>query len=449
MHLVCDNGENMKTFLNADDEIFSTDDSHCFNDVSPCSISEQGQDLQEKNLFDCHIKDIKEIRIFANPGRGYGHQCVVFTLIEKLRDLGFLGVVEILANDKIGNEIWEYNIHSNRMEFSYINCDPMVSGVLIKMLPELASSYNHNGKIINVPSLGKVRLLSYHKKMDLPQVDLTICAADDFCMNVQEKVTEFNTKCYILLQPTDWLATRSIGLGKEITQLPEEMRLSCDRELQLPSRPITNNEEEINLLDIVDNPDLCCLFIYGCYFDKPALHKCNLVSLQLIERAVITIGDDIEKTIVLLLPQHTVYSEMLAYGKNIKFKYTDCLRKEIFDYMMLHATPIVEGRNSVNACESSGVPFIHAFGFGSSDATRSYSVQNEEMQTLHKSASFCLEGGDESYLPALVAYMKKALCRDEELSKYHKERRERFLERPDACELAFNKIGVRYDQSSL
>ena len=46
-----------------------------------------------------HIKDLKNIRIMIDVGRGYGHQKAGMTLMKKLREVGFVGEFDILYRD--------------------------------------------------------------------------------------------------------------------------------------------------------------------------------------------------------------------------------------------------------------------------------------------------------------------------------------------------------------
>ena len=67
-------------------------------------------------------------------------------------------------------------------------------------------------------------------------------------------------------------------------------------------------------------------------------------------------------------------------------------------------------------------------------------------QKLHAQASLCLEQGGQEYVPQLVQYMEESLESNRELMTYHAQRREAFLARPDACEVAFDALGIKYEK---
>ena len=52
-----------------------------------------------------------------------------------------------------------------------------------------------------------------------------------------------------------------------------------------------------------------------------------------------------------------------------------------------------------------------------------------------------MKGGQEC-LPQLVQYMEESLESNRELMAYHAQRKEAFLARPDACEVAFDALGI-------
>ena len=111
---------------------------------------------------------------------------------------------------------------------------------------------------------------------------------------------------------------------------------------------------------------------------------------------------------------------------------------------MLQATtlpPIIEGCNAREACESIGRPFIH----GSNSSLKQYDIKFSDKQKLHSDASRCLQLGDKSYIPQLVQYMEESLQSNSELLSYHKQRQEAFQMRPNACKVAFDSLGIKYN----
>lgn len=108
--------------------------------------------------------------------------------------------------------------------------------------------------------------------------------------------------------------------------------------------------------------------------------------------------------------------------------------------------PVIEGCNSREACESAGRAFIH--GSGKHDHLKQYEVRLGDKQELHAQASLCLEQGDPRYVPQLVQYMEESLTFNPELIAYHEQRRKAFFRRPDACEVALNALGIKYEKIS-
>ena len=124
--------------------------------------------------------------------------------------------------------------------------------------------------------------------------------------------------------------------------------------------------------------------------------------------------------------------------------YTGRLQQTVFDHLMLQGTtlpPVIEGCNSRETCESVGRPFIH--GSGKHQNLIQYEVESDK-QELHTKASLCLEQGDAKYVRELFQYMEESLDSNPELLVYHKQRKEAFLRRPDACEVAFDALGIEY-----
>jgi len=130
--------------------------------------------------------------------------------------------------------------------------------------------------------------------------------------------------------------------------------------------------------------------------------------------------------------------------------YTGILQQKIFDHLMLSQTtlpPVIEGCNSRELCESAGRPFIH--GSAKHFPLKQYSVGKKNMQEIHSKASLCLQRGDKEHLPQLVDYMRQSIKKSSDLMKYHKQRREKFLKRPDACEVALSALGIKYEESAI
>jgi hypothetical protein len=192
--------------------------------------------------------------------------------------------------------------------------------------------------------------------------------------------------------------------------------------------------------------------------------------MQRIVEANLVLSEKIGKPSILLLPQKIALDDafidkLLNISQKIhivdltvsslfrKYKsgdvivaYTGPLQQTVFDYLMLKGTtlpPVIEGCNSREACDSAGRFFIH--GSGKFDQLKQYPVKLTNKQELHTQASLCLEQGSSTYARQLRQYMEECLTFNPELMAYHEERREAFLKRPDACEVALNALGIKYN----
>lgn len=436
------------------------------------------------------ISEMTLIRIIVNTGRGFGHQRAAITLMQKLREMGFKGIFDIQCNDMLGE-----NLINTKTRTTYRNDEPLVSRQLISMIPGFESvEYNSDGvKVLD--GLGAVKISSLphdhasRSHLGLPEADLAVCAAEDSgILNEDMKAKIFNATSYIGLEPTDWhqgscFVTDPDGV---VTALPRAstMRLSSIAAYQLPdisSIPLSITEKRI--IDITHNAEVNSQLVYGLY---PEMHydiksggmkeSANLdeaTEMQRIIEANLSLSQKTGKPSILLLPQTIALDETfirrvkarngkihvvdlttgdLDFGVykagDVVVAHTGRLQQTVFDHLMLQGTtlpPVIEGCNSREACESAGRPFIH--GSGKHDHLKQYEVEASDKQELHTQASLCLEQGDPRYVPQLVQYMEESLTSNRELMAYHIQRREAFLKRPDACEVALNVLGIRYEKS--
>jgi hypothetical protein len=263
------------------------------------------------------------------------------------------------------------------------------------------------------------------------------------------------------------------------------MRLSSIAAYQLPdisSIPLSITEKRI--IDITRNAEVNSQLVYGLY---PEMHydiesggmeeSGNLdeaTEMQRIIEANLSLSQKTGKPSILLLPQTIALDEIFirkVKARNGKIHVVDLttrdldlgvykagdvivahtgrLQQTVFDHLMLQGTtlpPVIEGCNSREACESAGRPFIH--GSGKHDHLKRYEVEASDKQELHTQASLCLEQGEPRYVPQLVQYMEESLTSNRELMAYHIQRREAFFRRPDACEVALNVLGIKYEKAS-
>lgn len=434
------------------------------------------------------ISEMTLIRVLVNTGRGFGHQRAAITLMQKLREIGFRGTFDVQCNDRIGANL--FNTKTRKM---YQNHEPLVSRELIAMIPGFASSKPNSEGIIIIGELGAIKISSlpdgYAKRKDLEllKADLAISAAEDHILDDELKCSVLNAECYIGLEPTDWcrgscFVTHQDGI---VVKLPNASttRLSSATAHQLPDiSSISLSTTEQKIIDISKNDRVNTQLVYGLYPDREYSVESNQLTetgnldeateVQRIIDANLLVSQNTGKPSVLLLPQkialydyfiervkdnnpHVYFADLTkndldldAYkAGDVVVAHTGYLQQIVFDHLMLRGTtlpPVIEGCNAVEVCESAGRPFIH--GSGKHRPIKQYAIKRSDKQQLHTQASLCLEQGESTYVPQLIQYMEESLTSNPELMAYHAQRREEFLKRPDACELAFDMLGIPYQK---
>lgn len=457
--------------------------------------------LETKEFMKRYLSDTKKeqkpihemdlIRVLVNSGRGFGHQRAAITLMEKLREIGFNGVFDIQCDDKLNQMLF------NKSKDGHLNIEPAVSKKLIEMIPGFKSSEINSEGVRSVEGLGMLKISSLpgsyrDNNLEFSQADLAVCAAEDVIIDKGKKTKILNASSYIGLEPTDWHMGECFVTDQDniSTSLPSshEMRLSSIASSQLPdisSVTSISRAENIIMKNIVGVDKINSQLVYGLYpdskydaFSKIMKQTGNLDEVTQMSRIVeanLILSKEAKKPSILLLPQKIALNDRLKKemikidGKKIHFvdltqedfnitkykagdvvvAYTGILQQKIFDHLMLSQTtlpPVIEGCNSRELCESVGRPFIH--GSAKYSPLKQYPVDIKNMQELHSKASLCLQQGDKVNLPQLVEYMKKSIEKSSDLTTYNNQRREAFLKRPDACEVALETLGIKYEKDA-
>lgn len=423
--------------------------------------SELNRSLANHELY---LSQMDTIRVIVNHGRGFGHQRVAITLMQKFRELGFKGLFDIQCDDRGFSNL--KNLVSYRLK-------QMILGV------EKATS----DSIVNkqASGLGEITISSLpEREAELSPVKLVISGAYDYDDNAQERCKKFNAEAFIQLQPTDWcLGTTYIAYQDgAVINLPSasETRLSSRYNSTLSINDVEKSKKEKHIISIVKNSNAVnSQLVYGLY---PSLRfnqfydggkGSSLEETGNLDEAkevicIIKANKELDnsKPLILLLPQpialdpefikkikgahfldlsQVVFNADMYAPGDVIIAYTGHLQQVVFDYLMLHGTtlpPVIEGCNSLETCESAGRPFIH--GSFITQPLKKYKVDLTKKQKLHRLASLCLETGDIKYLPELTQYMNEALIPESDLYKYHEQRKNEYLSRPDACEYALNAL---------
>ena len=170
-------------------------------------------DLEAKKFMQVYLLDTKKeqkpihemdlIRVLVNSGRGFGHQRVAITLMQKFREIGFNGVFDIQCDDKLNTMLFDES------KDGHLNIEPAVSKKLIEMIPGFKSSEINSEGVRSVEGLGMLKISSLpsdylDKKPTFPLADLAVCAAEDVILKKNEKTKILCATSYIGLEPTDW-----------------------------------------------------------------------------------------------------------------------------------------------------------------------------------------------------------------------------------------------------
>jgi len=421
------------------------------------------------------ISEMQIIRVIVNPGRGFGHQRAAITLMQKLREMGFKGTFDILCDDGLGRMLT-----SEETLKPYINREPLVSGKLIGMISGFQASKLNSEQVSFVPELGAVKISSlphdylHNPDLRLSKVDLAVCAADD--RNDSKAILnmrKFNSELYIGLQPTDWLQGRSFVIDQDgiatnlqpssVTRLSSSAANNSKPHFVVVKKDTSKGSEESKEHRSTTT---------GLKMKKSG-NVDEAIEMRRIVEANTLLSRKTGKPVIVLVPQkialdNDFIKKVKEQDNNIHFvdltqdnidisqyktgdvivAYTGRLNQAFFDYLMLQGTTlpsVIEGCNSQELCESSGKSFIH--GSGKFTNLKQYPVMLTAKQKLHTEASLCLEQGDPKYLVQLTQYMSESLQSSSQLTEYHQQRRENFLDRPDACELACDTLKVTYKKS--
>ncbi|MDH5796891.1 MAG: hypothetical protein OEY79_05080 [Anaplasmataceae bacterium] len=201
------------------------------------------------------------------------------------------------------------------------------------------------------------------------------------------------------------------------------------------------------------------------YYKSEWIKRCKRLVDSLLE--LNKLGED--RHIVLFIPQDIEYSDELPQEveiidirknavttkidktKRVTIIYTGYLQQKIFDYLLVHSTlpPVIEGCNSIELCESMGVPFLHWNCYAVFGAMKKHSLKPEvsEMQELNLQAALFIQTGCQEHKNKLIEFLKYAADKDAGFVAYGEERRRFHLQKPDAVENALKEAGYLYLKS--
>lgn len=201
-----------------------------------------------------NITDLPKIRVIVHKGERFGHQKASYTLIKRLRELGFKGQFEIVYDDlypepvvppkytaHIGDLLPGSNIEHmpQPIEMQYKIYLDKLSGFIKQLLPRYKSEYDRLDQILKSTSIDDAKKINH--------IDGILCQ----CLNTKKAelklVQNAYDKAYTNLVDA---FKREIIKEKDMELLPTEVRLSC----HLPAREIVEasaQPKEKQLLDFV------------------------------------------------------------------------------------------------------------------------------------------------------------------------------------------------------
>lgn len=443
-----------------------------------------------------NLNNQNEIRIIINRSRGFGHQSSAITIMNKLRDLGFIGTFDIHFKEFLPEPSWELK----NKEF--------LPGLFLKLknkefLPKPSSelkNYDERGYVekslrhlfykklesfdlypvqefVDHPIFGSVRISrlpnipSNQRSFNLNEIELTISGGNDWWFLINDHCARYNTKTYVQLQPTDWDEWGMFIQQEQMKKyhLPLNLRLSepvkCDNSESKIPNPNFKRKTIYELTKVDSNTQL----VYGVYKSLSSLDPV-LEWLRLLQAHEI-LQQKTDKRSLIFFPQEICKQHDFQGPLNKRFKLSwydmtsypsllelsnsslthiicmDKMSKPTFNWLMSEGTtlpPVIEGCNSRETCEYMGWPFI--WGGSQNESLIEYPVDNQytDFQKLHKLASRCLQTGSEENVPDLTNYMLMSLRG--ELNSYHENRRHEYLKRPDAVEFVLKELGYEIKQ---
>lgn len=439
-----------------------------------------------------HIKDLKNIRILIDQGRGYGHQKAGITLMKKLREIGFAGEFDILYNESYP-EAWKHYENKKLGGGNGRKIEILIDGFKAKPIYE-----EDNGSYIKNKELGKIKITRISNKNEdtlgkLEETDLCFCAGSELnFLFYKKKPKQYVCKNFIQLQPTDWF----LGAGRFVVDENEKLD-NIDNKVRLSAKPnnkqFNKNEFELKIENLAKNSN--SQLLYSLYPNKEIEYEwdtrmgCEIAKQKdapnldpkiLLERLIsahlkikqytphqptvlfcpqgIILDKELQKYLLEKFKDKLEFADLTKNDINLDQKkdkiiigFTGALREPFFEEMLLKKTkfpPVIEGCNSIETCESNGRPFIHSTETRPVGALIKYKVEDVQSHSTHNLASECLRLEDtEAYHSArLEEYMLKSVNPNSKIQEYHKQRQAEFLKRPDAVETALNIVGIGFDK---
>lgn len=417
-----------------------------------------------------HVANIDKIRVIIHHAPGIGHQTAAITAMKRLRTLGFKGVFDIRYHEC--EEIDYINTYLDLI--SFLKSCSLTSHLTGLKMETLINGYKTNNSEIDpgisllYTDIGEItitRLPYKSSEYALDKVELTLCAADDHVYDDRSTyLAKYNTEHYIGLQPTNWVKKRFTLSHSGSSELSAESRLShIESSIYLPSL----NMIETRVLNICHNENFETQLLYalgkkdtgtrweqvGRLINAHLAMKSRKHPLVLIVPYEYKDLDDIRQNITesvyhIDLKEKSITAE--SYHKHdVIIIYTGQICRELFHKLLGRLTtypPVIEGCNTVDYCESRGLPYI----IGGRLIGENYPYREELQknfgteQTEHCLASTCLSDTTNNdylntYSNALTSYLDKSSTLKN--MKYHEARKELYLKRPDIVEESLIQSG--------
>lgn len=403
---------------------------------------------QNKSIGD-FLKTINKIRLILNGARGLGHQTTCITVMQRLWELGFNGVFDIV-----------YSEDQIKEDFSFLLS---------------ASCFQDKNKLDQMVTLHKLSE-PIGEYQNLSFAPLIITGADDHSFMHEDLTVKYNGSMYINLQPTGengfrWIESIS---DDQKTALNDDAILYCNN--SFTNSDITPHDFINELIKKKQNNFVHFQSVYGLYpsktydtndhsgvptgFTEPSEEL--KVILLAIQKAQLVYK---KPTIILVhsVIDQSYYDDLFSFmksqttGNGAVYIANDMkqglelintlgwydilvckigkIPRSLFEFLLIENTlpPIAEGGNTISFLEANK-PFLHG-GLPSGKIRiipEAYLKKHEtdtNLQKIHMEACSVLEKGDWKNYEILSHFLLAVL--DRKMDKYFNTRKEFILDQDD------------------
>ncbi len=413
------------------------------------------------------LKQIEEgtntIRIVINSGGGAGNQKAPFTLMQKLRMLGFTGKFDICYHES-----------------------PFYGEKCIQNIQLFAPGFNpanHAEQNFIDPTLGELyfRRLPYAEVAhDLPFVELAFTAAEHGCGDYQAfsapKALMYHAANYVKLNPSGWIDDTISHKTVECFTLDRTIPITADARLRVP--PAIQFQKDLikaprlarlleSILTAQRHNEIKFEFVYGLF--QGASGSWLNPTEEVYRIATATLNAKLDTPVVMVIPYNsTLFSNRSKFGSFIEFydehSFNDLaiklqsgtLSKDTIHVVCTGGLPaacfealatesfftVDEGCNLEELMEATQHPHVH----GGRKLTellhipKTASAESLRLDQLQTEANDYLETTFSTQSDALVRWIQLLAQKDAHFMTYLADRYQAYLAKPDMVEEALSLI---------